>query len=126
MMLPSTIILCWRTSWATVGTVHTAAHGHLRHFIHVGLGSRVPRRVASAVSHTVLWAAHGAWVSCVLVGGGVALGVPAWVPPWHGAGLIGTGGPAAHAVSVPEPSSALVFGVAVLALLLIRRTTVAR
>ena len=64
-------------------------------------------------------------MSCVLVGGGIALGVPAWVPPWHGGGGLGGTGPAAHAVSVPEPSSALVFGVAVLALLLIRRTTVA-
>ena len=36
MTLPSTVTLCWRVSWAAVGTVHTAAHGHLRHFIRVG------------------------------------------------------------------------------------------
>ena len=124
MTLPSTITLCWRVSWATVGTVHTAARRSIRHALHRSVG--LPRRTAHHLAHAAVWSAHGAWVSCVLVGGGIALGVPAWVPPWHGGGGLGGTGPAAHAVSVPEPSSALVFGVAVLALLLIRRTTVAR
>ena len=118
MTLPSTITLCWRVSWATVGMVHTAARRSIRRALHRSVG--LPRRTAHHVAHAAIWSAHGAWVSCVLVGGGVALGAPAWLPPWHGAGLIGTGGPAAHTVSVPEPSSVLVVGVAVLALLLIR------
>ena len=120
MTLPSTVALCWRVSWATVGTVHTAARRSIRHALHRSVG--LPRRTAHHVAHAAIWSAHGAWVSCVLVGGGMALGVPAWLPPWHGTGLIGTGAPAGHAINVPEPSSVLVFGLAVLALLLIRRS----
>ena len=50
MTLPSTITLCWRVSWATVGTVHTAARRSIRRALHRSVG--LPRRTAH---HNVPW-----------------------------------------------------------------------